>query len=98
MRIDSKGNSWIAISEFHQQSYCEVQLEFKWKGIKIETEAMKKGSLIHNSKFKTFEEKTKGHVTFDSAKLFEKLVVGVDETMEYLNNRSDKNGKASISS
>ena len=60
MRIDSKGNSWIAISEFHQQSYCEVQLEFKWRGIKIETDAMKKGSAIHNSKFKTFEERTKG--------------------------------------
>lgn len=60
MRIDSKGNSWIAISEFHQQSYCEVQLEFKWKGIRKETEAMRKGTDIHNQKFKTFEERTKG--------------------------------------
>ena len=59
MKIDSKGNAWIAISEFHQQSYCEVQLEFKWKGIRVETEAMKKGSEIHEKKFNEFEEKTK---------------------------------------
>ena len=60
MKMDSNGNSWIAISEFHQQSYCEVQLEFKWKGIRVETEAMKKGTKIHDQKFKTFEEETKG--------------------------------------
>ena len=59
MRIDSNGNSWIAISEFHQQSYCEVQLKYKWQGIRRETPEMKKGSEIHLQKFKDFEEKTK---------------------------------------
>ena len=59
MRIDSKGNSWIAISEFHQQAYCEVQLKFKWQGIKKETPAMKIGSEIHEQKFKDFLDKTK---------------------------------------
>jgi len=59
MRIDSKGNSWIAISEFHQQSYCEVQLKFKWSGIKIETEKMRQGSDIHEQKFEKFLEETK---------------------------------------
>jgi CRISPR-associated exonuclease Cas4 len=59
MRIDSKGNSWIAISEFHQQSYCEVQLKFKWKGIIKETEQMKQGSQIHENKFEEFIEQTK---------------------------------------
>ena len=59
MRIDSKGNSWIAISEFHQQSYCEVQLKYKWQGIKKETPAMKLGSEIHEQKFKDFLDKTK---------------------------------------
>ena len=59
MRIDSKGNSWIAISEFHQQAYCEVQLKFKWQGIKKETPAMKIGSEIHEQKFKDFLGKTK---------------------------------------
>lgn len=60
MRIDSKGNSWIAISEFNQQSYCEVQLEFKWKGIKRETKEMAKGSEIHEMKFKEFTKETEG--------------------------------------
>lgn len=59
MRIDSNGNSWIAISEFHQQSYCEVQLKYKWQGIKKETPAMKKGTEVHQQKFKDFEDKTK---------------------------------------
>ncbi|MBN2202720.1 MAG: Dna2/Cas4 domain-containing protein [Candidatus Aenigmarchaeota archaeon] len=59
MRIDSDGNSWIAISEFHQQSYCEVQLKYKWQGIRKETPAMKKGSEVHQKKFEEFEEKTK---------------------------------------
>lgn len=59
MRIDSKGNSWIAISEFHQQSYCEVQLKFKWSGIVRETAEMKEGSQIHEEKFEKFIEETK---------------------------------------
>lgn len=60
MRIDSKGNSWIAISEFHQQSYCEVQLKFKWQGVIKETEQMMEGSEIHEQKFEEFIEETKG--------------------------------------
>jgi len=59
MRIDSKGNSWIAISEFHQQSYCEVQLKFKWQGIIKETQQMLEGSEIHEEKFEKFIEETK---------------------------------------
>jgi CRISPR/Cas system-associated exonuclease Cas4 (RecB family) len=59
MRIDSKGNSWIAISEFHQQSYCEVQLKFKWQGIVRKTEQMIEGSNIHEQKFEEFIEETK---------------------------------------
>jgi len=59
MRIDSKGNSWIAISEFHQQSYCEVQLKYKWQGIIRETEQMINGSNIHEEKFEKFIEETK---------------------------------------
>jgi CRISPR/Cas system-associated exonuclease Cas4 (RecB family) len=59
MRIDSKGNSWIAISEFHQQSYCEVQLKFKWSGIVKETAEMREGSDIHEQKFERFIEETK---------------------------------------
>jgi len=59
MRIDSNGNSWIAISEFHQQSYCEVQLKYKWQGIIRETEQMINGSNIHEEKFEKFIEETK---------------------------------------
>lgn len=59
MRIDSKGDSWIAISEFHQQSYCEVQLKFKWSGVKVTTEQMENGSRIHGEKFDKFVEETK---------------------------------------
>lgn len=59
MRIDKNGNSWIAISEFHQQSYCEVQLKFKWSGIIRKTEQMMEGSVIHEQKFKDFLEETK---------------------------------------
>ena len=59
MRIDSKGNSWLSISEFNIQSYCEVQLKFIWSGIRAETEKMLKGSLIHQEKFQQFKEETK---------------------------------------
>ena len=60
MKIDSNGNSWIAVSEFNQQSYCEVQLKFKWQGIKRETEDMIKGSEIHETKFENFIKETEG--------------------------------------
>ena len=60
MNIDKKGNSWLSISEFNVQSYCEVQLKFIWKGIKIETEKMLKGSEAHQEKFDSFKEETKG--------------------------------------
>ena len=59
MRIDKNGDSWLSISEFNIQSYCEVQLKFIWQGIKLKTEKMIKGSKIHNEKFQEFEEKTK---------------------------------------
>ena len=59
MKIDKNGNSWIAISEFHQQSYCEVQLKFKWQGIIRKTEKMVEGSNIHEQKFKDFLSETK---------------------------------------
>ena len=59
MRKDSSGNSWIAISEFHQQAYCEVQLKYKWSGVKVRTSAMLKGTQIHDQKFNDFLEKTK---------------------------------------
>ncbi|NIO45122.1 MAG: Dna2/Cas4 domain-containing protein [Candidatus Aenigmarchaeota archaeon] len=59
MRIDKNGESWLSISEFNIQSYCEVQLKFIWKGIKIKTEQMIKGSKIHNEKFQEFKELTK---------------------------------------
>ena len=59
MRIDSFGKSWIAISEFHQQSYCEVQLKYKWQGIRMETGAMRRGTAIHEQKFNDFLERTK---------------------------------------
>lgn len=59
MKIDKNGNSWIAISEFHQQSYCEVQLKFKWSGITRKTEKMMEGSDIHEEKFEDFLEETK---------------------------------------
>lgn len=58
MRIDKSGNSWIAISEFNQQSYCEVQLKFKWEGIVRETEEMIEGSDIHEIKFENFIKET----------------------------------------
>jgi len=60
MKIDSNGNSWIAVSEFNQQSYCEVQLKFKWQGIKRETEDMIKGSEIHETRFENFIKETEG--------------------------------------
>jgi len=59
MKTDKNGNSWIAISEFHQQSYCEVQLKFKWSGIIRKTENMINGSNIHEEKFERFIEETK---------------------------------------
>jgi len=59
MRIDSKGNSWLSISEFNIQSYCEVQLKFMWSGIKIETEKMVNGSRIHEEKLEQFQIKTR---------------------------------------
>jgi CRISPR/Cas system-associated exonuclease Cas4 (RecB family) len=60
MRIDSKGNSWLSISEFNIQCYCEMQLKFIWQGIKIETEKMMRGSSVHNDKFQQFKEQTEG--------------------------------------
>jgi CRISPR/Cas system-associated exonuclease Cas4 (RecB family) len=60
MRIDSRGNSWLSISEFNIQCYCEMQLKFIWQGIKIETENMMRGSSVHNDKFQQFKEQTEG--------------------------------------
>lgn len=60
MKIDSKGNSWLSISEFNIQCYCEMQLKFIWQGIKIETEKMIRGSSVHDEKFQQFKEQTKG--------------------------------------
>lgn len=60
MRIDSKGNSWLSISEFNIQCYCEMQLKFIWQGIKIETEKMMRGSSVHNDKFQQFKKQTEG--------------------------------------
>lgn len=60
MKIDSKGNSWLSISEFNIQCYCEMQLKFIWQGIKIETEKMMRGSSVHNDKFQQFKEQTEG--------------------------------------
>lgn len=65
MNIDKNGNSWLSISEFNIQSYCEVQLKFIWKGIKIRTEKMANGSEIHQEKFRQFEEETKGFEEVD---------------------------------
>lgn len=59
MLMDESGNPWIAISEFHQQCYCEVQLKYKWSGIKVETKEMKLGKQIHLGKLKDFEERMK---------------------------------------
>ncbi len=60
MKIDSKGNSWLSISEFNIQCYCEMQLKFIWQGIKIETEKMMRGSSVHNDKFQQFKKQTEG--------------------------------------
>ncbi|OGI12279.1 hypothetical protein A3K64_03065 [Candidatus Micrarchaeota archaeon RBG_16_36_9] len=65
MKIDKNGNPWISISEFNIQSYCELQLKFIWKGIKFETNEMKKGSKAHQQKFDHFEEETKGFEDVD---------------------------------
>ena len=65
VRIDKNGDSWLSISEFNVQSYCEVQLKFIWSGMKIMTEQMMKGSLIHEEKFNRFEEETKGMESVD---------------------------------
>jgi len=59
MRIDKNGNSWLSISEFNIQSFCEVQLKFIWQGIKVKTEKMLKGFEIHQEKFQQFEDQTK---------------------------------------
>lgn len=59
MKIDPEGNSWIFISEFHQQSYCEVQLKFMWQGIIRKTKQMLNGAEIHKEKFEKFVEETK---------------------------------------
>ena len=59
MRIDKNGYSWLSISEFNVQSYCEVQLKFIWQGIKLKTEEMAKGSTIHQEKLEQFKEETK---------------------------------------
>ncbi len=56
MFIDSRGNSWIAISEFQSQNYCELQLKYKWEGYKPETKEMKRGSEIHEKKEKEYLE------------------------------------------
>ena len=58
MFIDKFGNSWIAISEFHQQAFCEFQLKHKWEGIVKETEKMKIGSNIHEERLRKFLEET----------------------------------------
>lgn len=60
MFFDKNGNSWIAISEFHQQAYCEVQLKYKWAGIKRITPQMTKGTEIHDEKLDEFEKETEG--------------------------------------
>jgi len=59
MRIDKNGNSWLSISEFNIQSYCEVQLKFIWQGIKIKTKQTINGFEIHNEKFQQFKDQTK---------------------------------------
>jgi len=59
MRIDKNGDSWLSISEFNIQSYCEVQLKFIWQGIKVKTKQMIDGSKIHNEKFQQFKDETK---------------------------------------
>jgi len=47
---------------------------------------------VRDLALKELEEKTRGKVkSFDPVELFEKLVIGADETLEYLNR--DKNGK-----
>lgn len=58
MFIDESENSWIAISEFHQQAFCEFQLKHKWEGIIKETEEMRIGSDIHEERLRKFLEET----------------------------------------
>ena len=59
MDIASKNEIWIPISEIGIQTFCEVQLKFIWKGVKIKTKKMVNGSLIHYEKFKKFERQTR---------------------------------------
>ncbi len=59
MRIDKNGDSWLSISEFNIQSYCEVQLKFIWQGIKVKTKQMINGFKIHNEKLQDFKDQTK---------------------------------------
>ncbi len=59
MLLDNSGSPWFAISEFQQQAYCEVQLKYKWAGIKIVTPKMAKGTEIHNQLLEKFKKETK---------------------------------------
>jgi CRISPR/Cas system-associated exonuclease Cas4 (RecB family) len=74
MRIDKNGNSWLSISEFNVQTFCEVQLKFIWSGIKKETEKMFFGSLIHNEKFREFEEETKDFESVDMVNAIQRAI------------------------
>ncbi len=52
---------------------------------------------VRDLALRQLEEKVKGRITaFDSAEIFEKLVQGVDETLEYLK-KEDTDGKAPVS-
>jgi len=53
------GQPWFSISEFNIQAYCEVQLKYRWSGIKITTPAMIAGTQTHSQIEQTFVEETK---------------------------------------
>ena len=59
MFIDSNNNPWFSVSEFNIQSYCELQLKYRWSGIKPITQAMIQGTKRHKQLETKFIEETK---------------------------------------
>lgn len=49
----------FSISEFNIQAYCELQLKYRWSGIKITSKDMIKGSYQHSQIESKFIEETK---------------------------------------
>lgn len=66
MSID---NTIVKVSDLHTQAYCEYQLNFQWKGVRIVSEHMEQGTKRHEELEAEHKEKMKDapQVTLEKA-------------------------------